>query len=162
MLASRFLLAIGLTCLSGIADAQQPGRIFPYQWPSDFPSNDITTADVQHALIWTGRYAGMADGAYGPSTKKGIANWLTSKGYPGSETLTVPQASQLVSEGLKQRDRYGWALLVDDAIDFSIGVPTAVSSHNSQNGMATSYNTLGLAELAKPFQCSQRRMPAQS
>lgn len=126
---SQPLFVVGwLLCWCGIANAQQPGRIFPYQWPSGFSVNDITTADVQHALIWTGRYAGMADGAYGPNTRKGIADWLMSRGYPKGESLTGAQASELVSEGLRRRDQYGWSLLVDDAVGFSVGVPTAIAT----------------------------------
>jgi S1-C subfamily serine protease len=124
----RLSLAACFLCWCGVADAQQPGRIFPYQWPSGFSGDDITTADIQHALIWTGHYAGMADGAYGPYTRRGIGDWLVSKGYPKAENLTEKQAGQLVAEGLRQRDRYGWALLVDDAVGFSVGVPTAVAT----------------------------------
>jgi S1-C subfamily serine protease len=111
---------------SGVA--QQTGRIFPYKWLGQFPADDITTADIQHALIWSGHYGAMVDGSYGPYTKRAVKGWLSAKGYVPSETLTREQSVELVADGLKQRDRYGWALLTDSAVGFSVGIPTKLTS----------------------------------
>jgi peptidoglycan hydrolase-like protein with peptidoglycan-binding domain len=122
------MLVIAFVVFAGTdAECQERGRIFPYQWPSGVPQDEITTADVQHALAWTGYYAGMADGGYGPYTRRAVQDWLAARGFPKSDTLTGPQAAQLVSEGLKRRDQFGWADLVDDAVGFSVGIPTALS-----------------------------------
>ncbi|WP_428668584.1 trypsin-like peptidase domain-containing protein [Reyranella sp.] len=116
-----------LTLLSEPAAAQQLGRIFPYSWASPIPADDITTADVQHALIWTGHYGAMVDGMFGGFIKRAINGWLTSKGYPASVSLTRNQAVELMTEAIAKRDQYGWAILTDDAIGFSVGVPTKLN-----------------------------------
>jgi S1-C subfamily serine protease len=129
-----------LLLLAAPAHAQQTGRIFPYKWVSPPPVEDITTADVQHALIWTRHYGAMVDGGYGPYTKRAISGWLTSKGYGPGDTLTREQAVELVTDGLQQRDAYGWALLIDDAVGFSVGISTKMSHPEAptwQDGVLT-------------------------
>lgn len=122
---SAIIAALVLSC--GLACAQQPGRIFPYSWAGPIPADDITTADVQHALIWTGHYGAMVDGLFGGFTKRAIGGWLASKGYPPSDTLTRNQALELVTYAIGKRDAAGWAMLTDDAIGFSVGVPTKLN-----------------------------------
>lgn len=84
---SAIIAALVLSC--GLACAQQPGRIFPYSWAGPIPADDITTADVQHALIWTGHYGAMVDGLFGGFTKRAIGGWLASKGYPPPAILLL-------------------------------------------------------------------------
>ncbi len=120
-------IATWLLLVSGPTFAQQPGRIFPYSWAGPIPADDITTADIQHALIWTGHYGAMVDGLFGGFTKKAIGGWLSSKGYPSSDSLTRNQAVELVTEAIAKRDAFGWAILTDDAIGFSVGVPTRLN-----------------------------------
>src|SRR4029077_20119928 len=119
-------IAIGVTVLllAATAHAQQTGRVFQYKGVGAVPAEEIPTADVQHALIWTRHYVAMADGGYGPYTKNAIRAWLSSKGYLPSDILTREQAVELITEGIRRRDEFGWALLVDDAVGFSVGMPT--------------------------------------
>jgi S1-C subfamily serine protease len=70
----------------------------------------------------------MVDGDAGPYTRRTISGWQTSKGLQATGTLTASQTMDLVTEGLKARDSHGWALLVDDAIGFSVGIPTKFST----------------------------------
>lgn len=109
------------------ATAQQTGRVFPYKWPIPVPFEEITTADIQHALVWTRHYWGATDGSYGNYTRGAVKGWLASKGYPPGDTLSRDQAVELVTEGLRQRDFFGWALLTDDAVGFSVGIPTKLT-----------------------------------
>ena len=142
------VITVFITSLSDVALSQQTGRIFPYQWSGEIPADDITTADVQHALIWTGYYDAMVDGAYGPGSRRAVRGWLLSKGYSGADTLTTGQAVELVGDGLRRRDRFGWATLVDPAIGFSVGVPTKLTSKHQvtrENGY-WSYDAYGLFE----------------
>ncbi|HTR86920.1 MAG TPA: serine protease [Reyranella sp.] len=149
-IASRRLVlvfALGIMCATS-AVAQQPGRIFPYRWNGAFPADDITTADIQHALIWTGNYGAMVDSSYGPYTRRAISGWLTSKGYPPSDTLMRAQAIELVAEGLKLRDAYGWSTMTDPSVGFSVGIPTRLSTTRapySHDG-ALWYDSTGLFE----------------
>jgi hypothetical protein len=102
----------------------QAAGSFQYQWTTPVPADAITIADLQHALIWTRHYWAMVDGDYGPYTRRAVTDWQTAKGYQPTGALTPDQSVELVTEGLRQRDEHGWALLVDDAIGFSVGVPT--------------------------------------
>lgn len=129
MLRDCSVVIAALILLYGVARAQQPGRIFPYSWAGPIPADDITTADIQHALIWTGHYGAMVDGMFGSFTKRAIGSWLSSKGYPTSETLTRDQAVELVTAAIAKRDAFGWATLADDAIGFSVGVPTKLNEY---------------------------------
>lgn len=106
--------------------SNSPG-VFQYTWRDSIPANAVTAADVQHALIWTGHYEGMVDGNIGPYSRRAITAWQTSKGYETTGLLTLQQTLELINEGLRQRDAYGWALLTDDAIGFSVGIPTKLS-----------------------------------
>lgn len=112
------------------ATAQQTGRVFPYKWTIPVPFEEITTADIQHALIWTGHYGAMVDGLFGGFTKRAISGWLSSKGYAPAETLSREQAVELMTEAIAKRDAFGWAILTDDAIGFSVGVPTKLNQYS--------------------------------
>lgn len=121
------LLAGSLLAVATASVAQQAGRIFSQRWIHQFPADDITTADLQHALIWTRQYGGMADGALGAETRNAIAGWLKSKGYKPADSLSKAQSVELVAEGLRQRDTFGWSNLVDNAVGFSVGIPTELT-----------------------------------
>jgi len=128
--------------------AQQTGRVFPYKWTIPVPFEEITTADIQHALVWTRHYWAATDGTYGPYTRGAVKGWLTSKGYPAGDTLSREQTVELVTDGLRQRDFFGWALLTDDAVGFSVGIPTKLTEMSAperkDGGLQyTSYGVIG-------------------
>ena len=109
-------------------NAQTPGGVFRYKWSGPIPPGAITTTDVQNALVWARHYGAMVDGDSGPYTRRTISGWQASKGLQATGTLTASQTMDLVTEGLRARDAHGWALLVDDAIGFSVGIPTKFST----------------------------------
>lgn len=109
-------------------NAQTQGGVFQYKWAGRIPPDAITMTDVQNALVWTRYYGAMVDGDAGPYTRRSISGWQTSKGFQATGTLTASQTMDLVTEGLKARDSHGWALLLDDAIGFSVGIPTKFST----------------------------------
>ncbi len=126
------ILAIALS-LPGLLpaqaqNAQTRGGVFPYRWSGPIPPGAISTTDIQNALVWTRHYGGMVDGEAGPYLRRAISGWQTSKGHQATGTLTSSQTMDLVTEGLKARDSHGWALLVDDSIGFSVGIPTKFST----------------------------------
>lgn len=125
-------LVIALLLLGFLpAQAQNPptqGGVFQYKWSGPVPPATITATDIQNALLWTRHYGGMVDGDAGPNTRRAISGWQTSKGFQATGTLTSSQTMDLVTEGLRERDSHGWALLVDDAIGFSVGIPTKFST----------------------------------
>lgn len=114
-------------CLLGCdLAAETPGRVFPYRWDGPPPVEAITTADLQQALTWTGYYAGPIDGAMGAATREALAAWQVAHRLPTGGP-TPQRFLDLVIEGLKQRDSVKWARLVDDAVGYSAGIPTALT-----------------------------------
>ena len=56
--------------------------------------------------------------------RKATNAWQKSKGHPQTDKLTEEQTSQLIQDGLKEREAVGWSMLHDPAVGFAIGVPT--------------------------------------
>ena len=125
----RLARGVGLVfCLLGTdLAAETAGRVFPYRWETAPPASAITIADLQQALTWTGHFTGPVDGAMGAATRDALAAWQAARKLVPGTPLSPQQSLDLVTEGLKQRDAVKWALLVDDGLGYSIGVPTALT-----------------------------------
>jgi S1-C subfamily serine protease len=108
--------------LSGAVQAQQAG-VFPYQWNDPPPTEAITSADVREALMWTGHLDFVFKGDLTQAVRKAANAWQRSKGYQQTDKLTEEQTSQLIQEGLKEREAVGWSMLHDPAVGFAIGIP---------------------------------------
>jgi hypothetical protein len=96
-------------------------------WPlaaQDLPTARITGDDLRRALIWTGHLSVMSTGEPTALFKSAMQSWQASKKYKPTETLPDEQVSELLAEGEKQRDSFGWANLEDKSVGFSVGVPT--------------------------------------
>jgi Trypsin-like peptidase domain len=90
----------------------------------DLPAPKITGDDIRRALIWTGHLSVMTTGDPAAIYRTAMQSWQTSRGYKATDTLADEQVSELLAEGDKQRDSFGWSKLEDKSIGFSIGVPT--------------------------------------
>lgn len=90
----------------------------------ELPATKITGDDLRRALIWTGHYSIMNGGDATAVFHAAVQGWQKSKGYPASGQLRDEQEAELLAEGAKQRDAFGWTTLEDKSIGFSIGVPT--------------------------------------
>jgi hypothetical protein len=106
-------LASGLALLSAAGATAQ-----------ELPAAKITGDDLRRALIWTGDYSIMSKGDPAAIFRDAFQRWQKSKGYTLTESLPDEQVSELLAEGAKQRDAFGWTTLEDKSIGFSIGVPT--------------------------------------
>ena len=96
-------------------------------WPAaaqDLTTGKITGDDLRRALIWTGNLSVMSTGDPAALFKAAFQSWQTAKKYKPTETLPDEQVSELLAEGEKQRDAFGWATLEDKSVGFSVGVPT--------------------------------------
>ena len=109
--------------VSGAVQAQQTG-VFPYRWTDVPPADAITPADVREALMWTGHLDFAFKGELAKTVRNATNAWQKSKGHQQTDKLTEEQTSQLVQEGLKEREAVGWSMLNDPAVGFAIGVPT--------------------------------------
>jgi len=90
----------------------------------ELPAPKITGDDIRRALIWTGHLSVMTTGDPAVIYRTAMQSWQTSKGYKATDTLADEQVAELLAEGDKQRDSFGWSKLEDKSIGFSIGVPT--------------------------------------
>jgi hypothetical protein len=84
----------------------------------------ITGDDIRRALIWTGHLGAINTGDPGIVFRTAMQSWQKSKGYKETDQLADEQVMELLAEGDKQRESFGWARLEDKSIGFSIGVPT--------------------------------------
>jgi hypothetical protein len=90
----------------------------------DLQTPKITGADLRRALIWTGHFSVMNTGDPVAIFRAASQSWQVSKKYRPTDELPDEQVAELLAEGEKQRDSFGWAKLEDKSIGFSIGVPT--------------------------------------
>jgi hypothetical protein len=90
----------------------------------DLPAPKITGGDIRRALIWTGNLSVMSTGDPAVIYRTAMQSWQTSKGYKATDDLADEEVAELLADGDKQRDSFGWAKLEDKSIGFSIGVPT--------------------------------------
>ncbi|MDP2334170.1 MAG: serine protease [Reyranella sp.] len=114
---------------SGTSFAQQSGAfisvgVFSYKWNVAPPLEAIMPIDIRWALIWTGHLEATFQGDFDAVLRQGTQAWQKSKGHAPTGTLPDEQVVELVSEGLKQRDAVGWAILRDPAVGFAVGIPT--------------------------------------
>jgi len=109
-------------------------------WAQELPTPKITGADLRRALIWTGHYSVMNTGDPAAIFRAATQSWQASKKYKVTDHLADEQETELLAEGDKQRDAFGWAKLEDKSIGFSIGVPTKLmkflGAHTENGGLA--------------------------
>jgi len=105
----------------------------------EMPTPKITGSDVRRALIWTGHYSVMTTGDGHDLYRAAFQSWQASKKYKVTDSLPDEQMAELLAEGDKQRDSFGWAKLEDKSVGFSIGVPTKhtkfLGSHPENGGL---------------------------
>ncbi len=90
----------------------------------ELPATKITGDDLRRALIWTGHYSLIGGGDANTVFHEALQSWQKSKGYAVTDRLPDEQVSELLADGAKQRDAFGWTTLEDKSVGFSIGVPT--------------------------------------
>jgi hypothetical protein len=88
----------------------------------EMPAAKITGDDIRRALIWSGHFSVMIQDDPVVVFRKAFQSWQTSKGYTATETMPDEQISELLSEGAKQRDAFGWATMDDKKRQRDAGV----------------------------------------
>ena len=109
------------------AQAQMNHGAFKHRWVGAVPMDEISSRDIAQALMWTGHLGIGLNKAVANDPKKAIEAWQKSKKYAVTEELTEEQTVELVKEGLKKRDSFGWAILRDKSIGFEVGLPTRLT-----------------------------------
>lgn len=88
---------------------------------------------VQDALIWTGDYSGVANGAFGRQTYAAIAAYQTRLRQPSNGILTPQVRSSLFDAAQQVRNAAGFAVVDDSKTGIRIGVPTKTLPKQSTN-----------------------------
>ena len=120
------IMAFAVALLSAGAQAQWKHGAFKHRWVGAVPIEEISSDDVIQALVWTGHLGIGLEKSTPTDPKAAIKSWQKSKKHPVTDELTPEQTVELVKEGLKKRDSFGWAILRDKAIGFEVGIPAAL------------------------------------
>lgn len=97
---------------------------FSQAWAQAPAARPLTLEDIRQALIWTGNYDPYQDGDQGARVHAALEAWQKSKGYVVTESPSNPQITELLAEATKKSTTYGWSMLHDKSVGFSIGIPT--------------------------------------
>jgi peptidoglycan hydrolase-like protein with peptidoglycan-binding domain len=127
------LLAAFLGLASHAAGAQSPPPV--PRAPGADPALDAARAAfealpeadrraIQDALVWTGDYSGVADGAFGRQTFAAMASFQARIRQPPSGILTPQARATLLAAAQQARNAAGFTLIDDPKTGIRIGVPT--------------------------------------
>ena len=86
---------------------------------------------LQIALEWEGFYRSGIDGAFGPGTRRAMADYQASKGYEPSGILTTKQRAELLENYQAVLAGLGLDLVTDGKAGISIQIPKALVSFDS-------------------------------
>jgi peptidoglycan hydrolase-like protein with peptidoglycan-binding domain len=137
------LVLAALTAFNPQAVRAQASSPVPRAAPSD-PAVDaariafeaLPEADrkaIQDALIWTGDYSGVADGAFGRQTYAAIAAYQLRARQQPSGILTPQARAALVGAAQQARATTGFTLVDDRRTGIRIGIPTKVLAKQDAN-----------------------------
>ncbi len=78
---------------------------------------------IQTALQWEGFYAMAIDAAFGPGTRRAMAEWQASRGYDETGVLTTAQRAELVEDYQSELAAIGLQTWRDETAGISIDLP---------------------------------------
>ena len=81
---------------------------------------------LQRALQWDDFYAGAIDGAFGPGTRRSMADWQAAQGYEQTGILTAAQRAELVGRYERERAALGLQTLSETEAGIEITYPAAL------------------------------------
>lgn len=79
--------------------------------------------DLQIALQWAGYYTSAIDGAFGPGTRRSMADWQAANGHEPSGILTTAQRAQLLEQYNAPLISVGMAERLDSAAGIRMQMP---------------------------------------
>jgi peptidoglycan hydrolase-like protein with peptidoglycan-binding domain len=89
---------------------------------------------IQEALVWSGLYVGVVDGAFGRRTRDAILAWQASVKATATGTIDAAQLSALKADLQKERAAVGFQTFIDARTGVRIGAPLKILDKRSQNG----------------------------
>lgn len=81
---------------------------------------------IQTAMKWDGFYNSVIDGAFGPGTRRAMADWQQANGIEPTGTLTSRQRGDLTNAYLEARNSLGLTPVVDAEAGIEITLPGAL------------------------------------
>lgn len=79
--------------------------------------------DLQRALQWSGFYASGIDGAFGPGTRRSMADWQASMGLEPTGVLTTRQREMLIDTWLAEIAAFGFETVNEPEAGIEITLP---------------------------------------
>ncbi|MGV6848356.1 MAG: serine protease [Marinibacterium sp.] len=79
--------------------------------------------DLQRALQWSGFYSSGIDGAFGPGTRRSMADWQSANGYDSTGILTTRQRAVLMKQYNEPLTSVGLRRLVDLNAGIAMNLP---------------------------------------
>ena len=83
-------------------------------------------AEIQMALAWFGHYGMAIDAAFGPGTRRAMAEWQTAQDAEPTGVLTTRQRAALVDGWLADLAAFGFDTWRDEAAGIEITLPLAM------------------------------------
>jgi len=132
-----FFLAVGLALCAGSADAAQNAPAAPAGAASSDAVFDaqkaafdaLQEADrraIQDALVWTGDYNGVVDGAFGKRTRDSILSYQGNIKAPTTGIIDAAELARLVATAQKAKDAVKFQIVADEKTGVRIGAPLKI------------------------------------
>jgi hypothetical protein len=96
------------------------------------PEGDRKT--IQEALVWSGLYVGVVDGAFGKRTRDAILAWQASVKATTTGAVDAAQLTALKADLQKERAAVGFQTFIDARTGVRIGAPLKILDKRGQNG----------------------------
>jgi peptidoglycan hydrolase-like protein with peptidoglycan-binding domain len=143
-----FSLAAGFVAMSSMTTHAQT-------WSIEAPLG-INQA-YQDALIWTGHYDGLTDGALGARTAAAISAFQRDQGWTATGELLPDQKLRLFKTADEVRHRIDWTLVADRHTGVSVPMPRKLVSWKSETPSASRYVSAdgAIEVLVKRFPATQ-------
>lgn len=108
--------------------AAEPAPGMPDESPAEARRSEAALAladrqDIQRALQWEGFYGSSIDGAFGPGTRRSMADWQTAMGMDPTGILTSRQRATLVSKWQSDIAAYGFQTVTEAESGIEIVLP---------------------------------------
>ncbi len=143
--ALRFLVAVALG-LPAAASAAPTPQTRPVVSPSDdrlrTGFDGLPDADrraIQDALLWTGDFAGIVSGAFGPRTREALMSFARRSGLAPDAVLDANNRDRLLNAGAKARADVGFSAVNDKAAGVAVSLPTKLLPRRSPAEGGTHY-----------------------
>jgi serine protease Do len=121
---AQFLVVVLLYCLVAASVSAQASYRDAERWFNALSFEN--RAGIQLALIWTGDYNGLVDGALGRRTYRSIQAYQQNIGAPPTGTLSRRQFDELMALASGVMDELGFDFVSDQTTGLTLALPTAI------------------------------------